>query len=179
MTEESVLLAGVIILGISLALAAIGKSKKMKTIEVFRREGANLGQTDGILERRLPFEVRQESDATLQVEMHGGRVEISLRQTPIPIVGEANVSSLQEHEQGDDLDELIDIVLLDVKRGKSGLNGMQKKIEAAAAAKRVSFDVLRIDNQVAPKAGAEETEIQQLKLSVAPMKDVPQLDESK
>jgi predicted Holliday junction resolvase-like endonuclease len=77
--------------------------------------------------------------------------------------------------KGDDSEDPIEIVLLDVKTGKSGLNGVQKKIETAAAAKRVSFDVLRIDEPAAARTSPVETEHQQLKLSVLPM-DIPQSD---
>ena len=35
--------------------------------------------------------------------------------------------------KGEDSDDLVEIVLLDVRTGKSGLNPVQKKIEAAAA----------------------------------------------
>jgi predicted Holliday junction resolvase-like endonuclease len=73
--------------------------------------------------------------------------------------------------KGDDSEDPIEIVLLDVKTGKSGLNGVQKKIEAAAADRRVSFDVLRINGQAASETSPEETDAQQLKLSVLPMKD--------
>jgi predicted Holliday junction resolvase-like endonuclease len=78
--------------------------------------------------------------------------------------------------KGDDSTDPIEIVLLDVKTGKSGLNGVQKKIEAAATAKRVSFDVLRINEQAADETGPEETEDGQLKLSVPPMKGITQSD---
>jgi predicted Holliday junction resolvase-like endonuclease len=49
--------------------------------------------------------------------------------------------------KGNGSDDPIDIVLLDVKTGKSALIGVQKKIEAAAAEKRLSFEVLRIDEK--------------------------------
>ena len=63
--------------------------------------------------------------------------------------------------KGDDSDDLIEIVLLDVKTGKAGLNGVQKKIEAAIAAKRVNFDVLRIGEKTLSEANHEETSAQQ------------------
>lgn len=47
--------------------------------------------------------------------------------------------------EGKDSDEPIDIILLDIKTGKSGLNAIQKKIKAAADAKRIDFRVLRFD----------------------------------
>ena len=40
--------------------------------------------------------------------------------------------------KGDDSDTPIEIVFLGVKTGEAGLNGIQRKIEAAAAAKRVN-----------------------------------------
>jgi hypothetical protein len=40
----------------------------------------------------------------------------------------------------------------------------------AAVARRISFDVLRIDEQTAPETDLNETENQQLKLSVFPAK---------
>ena len=68
--------------------------------------------------------------------------------------------------KGDDSEDPVEIVLLDVKTGKSGLNGVQKKIEAAAIAKGVSFDVLRINEQTASEINPEEIVAQQLKLSM-------------
>jgi predicted Holliday junction resolvase-like endonuclease len=62
--------------------------------------------------------------------------------------------------KGDESDDPIEIVLLDVKTGKSGLNGVQKKIEAAAAAKRVSFDVSRIGEKTSSEASQEEPNAQ-------------------
>ena len=47
--------------------------------------------------------------------------------------------------KGKDSDDSIEIVLLDVKTGNAGLNSIQKKIEAATAEKRISFEVLRIN----------------------------------
>ena len=78
--------------------------------------------------------------------------------------------------KGDDSDDPIEIVLLDVKTGKSGLNGMQKKIEAAIAAKRVNFDVLRIGEKALSEASHEVPSAQQLKLGVLPVKDIPNSD---
>jgi len=49
--------------------------------------------------------------------------------------------------RGSDCDDPIEIVLLDVKTGSSGLTPLQKKIQAAASEKRVAFHVLRIDEQ--------------------------------
>jgi predicted Holliday junction resolvase-like endonuclease len=68
--------------------------------------------------------------------------------------------------KGDDTEDPVDIVLLDIKTGKAGLNGIQKKIEAAVAAKRFSFDVLRIDESAQSDIKPEETDSQQLKLNV-------------
>jgi hypothetical protein len=67
-------------------------------------------------------------------------------------------------------------VLLDVKTGKSGLNMAQKKIEAAIAAKRINFDVLRIGGKTLSEASHEEPSAQQLKLSVLPVRDIPDSD---
>lgn len=72
--------------------------------------------------------------------------------------------------KGDGSEDPIDIVLLDVKTGKAGLNGVQRKIEEAAAEKRVSFDVLRVEEPPQSGAESEETRSQQLKLSVIPEK---------
>jgi len=57
-------------------------------------------------------------------------------------------------------------VLLDVKTGKSGLNWVQRKIEAAAAEKRVSFDVLRLGEPAPSDPGIGATGSQQLKLTL-------------
>lgn len=46
--------------------------------------------------------------------------------------------------KGNDSKDPVEIVLLDVKTGKAGLNGIQKKIKAAAR-KRIIFDVLNVD----------------------------------
>jgi predicted Holliday junction resolvase-like endonuclease len=72
--------------------------------------------------------------------------------------------------QGDGSDDPIDIVLLDVKTGKSALNGVQKRIETAAAEKRLSFEVLRIDDKSISKTSRQEDSAQ-LKLGVPPAKD--------
>jgi predicted Holliday junction resolvase-like endonuclease len=53
---------------------------------------------------------------------------------------------------GEDSEDPIEIVLLDVKTGNAGLNHIQKKIEAAAAEKRIKFDVLRIGERTRPDA---------------------------
>jgi len=63
-----------------------------------------------------------------------------------------------------DSDDIIEIVMLDVKTGNAVLNPVQKKIEAAVAEKRIAFDVLRIGEP--PESGTDsgETESQQLQL---------------
>ena len=78
--------------------------------------------------------------------------------------------------KGKDSDDPIEIVLLDVKTGKAGLNAVQKKIEAAAAEKRISFDVLRIEEPARTGAESEESDSQQLKFSVTPVNDIPSSD---
>ena len=78
--------------------------------------------------------------------------------------------------KGDDSEEPIEIVLLDVKTGKSGLNGVQKKIGAAAAAKRVSFDILRVGEQAAVDTNPAEKDSQQLELTLPPEKNILQPD---
>jgi predicted Holliday junction resolvase-like endonuclease len=78
--------------------------------------------------------------------------------------------------KGDDSEDPIEIVLLDVKTGKAGLNGVQRKIEAAAAEKRISFDVLRVGEPPLSGAGSEESGTEQLKLSVISVKDIPSSD---
>ncbi|MDG6949256.1 MAG: hypothetical protein JRM77_05300 [Nitrososphaerota archaeon] len=59
--------------------------------------------------------------------------------------------------KGDGSEDSIEIVFLDVKTGKAGLNPIQKKIEAAATDRRISFDVLRISEQVASGDNSSET----------------------
>ena len=73
--------------------------------------------------------------------------------------------------KGDDSEDPIEIVLLDVKTGKSGLNGVQKKIEAATIAKRISFDILRVNEQTTTGASRVEPVDQQLQLGVVPVND--------
>ena len=74
--------------------------------------------------------------------------------------------------KGKDSEDPIEIVLLDIKTGNAGLNSIQKKIEAAAAEKRISFDVLRINEPAASAVSPAEEGAQQLKLSVIPVKDI-------
>jgi predicted Holliday junction resolvase-like endonuclease len=62
--------------------------------------------------------------------------------------------------KGDDSEDPIEIVLLDIKTGKAGLNGGQRKIEAAVAAKRVSFAVLRINELIGSVGNSSETDTQ-------------------
>jgi predicted Holliday junction resolvase-like endonuclease len=75
--------------------------------------------------------------------------------------------------KGDDSEDPIEIVLLDVKTGKSGLSGVQKKIEAAVVAKRIDFDVLRICGQDVANTSFRQKPPEQLELTVLPVKDVP------
>ncbi|MDG6982309.1 MAG: hypothetical protein JRM74_02525 [Nitrososphaerota archaeon] len=58
--------------------------------------------------------------------------------------------------KGNDSEDPIDIVLLDVKTGNSGLTPIQKKIEAAANDKRIRFHLLRIPTQEAPGRSLDE-----------------------
>ena len=74
--------------------------------------------------------------------------------------------------KGYDSEDPTEIVLLDVKTGKAGLNGVQKKIESAVATKKISFDVLRINEPTASDVGKVETGALQLKLSVVQAEDV-------
>jgi hypothetical protein len=46
----------------------------------------------------------------------------------------------------------------------------------AIAARRINFDVLRIDEKTLSEADHEEPSAQQLKLSVLPVKDIPNSD---
>jgi predicted Holliday junction resolvase-like endonuclease len=75
--------------------------------------------------------------------------------------------------KGDDSDDPIEIVLLDVKTGNAGLKPIQKKIEAAVSGKRISFDVLRVSESVTADIGATENGTRQLQLNVIPMKHIP------
>ncbi len=59
--------------------------------------------------------------------------------------------------KGKDSDDPIEIVLLDVKTGNAGLNGIQKKIESAAANRRISFDVLRIGERAFPESNSKQS----------------------
>jgi predicted Holliday junction resolvase-like endonuclease len=59
--------------------------------------------------------------------------------------------------KGDDSEAPIEIVLLDVKTGKAGLNGIQRKVQDAAEKKRISFDVLRINESVSSDGNHRET----------------------
>lgn len=75
--------------------------------------------------------------------------------------------------KGDDSEDPVEIVLLDVKTGKAGLKGVQKRFEEAVRLKRVSFDILRFDENVRPNTESEEIGSQQLKLSVIPLDGPP------
>ena len=77
--------------------------------------------------------------------------------------------------KGKDSEDPIEIVLLDVKTGNAGLNPVQRKIETAAEEKRISFDVLRID-EITHSVKSEEIGSQQLRLSVTPLRGVPRSD---
>ncbi|MDE1852729.1 MAG: hypothetical protein KGI38_03155 [Thaumarchaeota archaeon] len=68
----------------------------------------------------------------------------------------------------DSVDE-IEIVLLDVKTGNAGLSPIQRKIEAAVVEKRVSFDILRINESAKSGTESEGTSSEQLRLSVVPV----------
>jgi predicted Holliday junction resolvase-like endonuclease len=76
--------------------------------------------------------------------------------------------------KGDESDDPIDIVLLDVKTGKAGLSHVQRKIEEAVAGKRVRFDVLRVAEPPLSTVESEEGE-SQLKLGVVPVDDIPHM----
>jgi len=91
MTQFSILLAGFAILAASLILASLGRVKRAREVRVFEREGVNLGLSDNITERRLPFTVQVDSEAVLNIKRNEGRFEITIRQVPIPMVPEANV----------------------------------------------------------------------------------------
>lgn len=52
--------------------------------------------------------------------------------------------NLQEYEARMMTRKKVEIVLLDVKTVRTGLNGIQRRVEAAVAEKRMSFDVLRL-----------------------------------
>jgi predicted Holliday junction resolvase-like endonuclease len=58
--------------------------------------------------------------------------------------------------KGNDCDDPIEIVLLDVKTGQSGLTPLQKKIQTAANEKRIAFHVLRIDEP--PRVSVQNSE---------------------
>jgi hypothetical protein len=75
--------------------------------------------------------------------------------------------------EGKDSDEPIDIILLDIKTGKSGLNAIQKKIKAAADAKRIDFRVLRFDipETEQTEEGAMPEEVQEFIL--VPIENIP------
>lgn len=70
--------------------------------------------------------------------------------------------------KGNDSDDPFEIVLLDVKTGNAGLNPVQRKIEAAAVAKRVTFDILRVSEQLASGSNSTESDTKQLKLAALP-----------
>ena len=78
--------------------------------------------------------------------------------------------------KGKNSDEPFDIVLLDVKTGNAGPSPIQKRIEAATAGKRISFDVLRISDQTGSEINTAESGTQQLGLTVQPANSVPLSD---
>ena len=51
------------------------------------------------------------------------------------------------------------------------MNGFQRKIQSASAEKRVSFDVLSIDEPPKTEVESNEAESEQLKLSAIPVND--------
>ena len=73
--------------------------------------------------------------------------------------------------KGDDSEDPIEIVLLDVKTGNAGLNHVQKQIEKAVAEKSIRFDVLRVDEPPPSSTKSEEPGTQQLKLGMIPVPD--------
>ena len=73
--------------------------------------------------------------------------------------------------KGDDSEDPIEIVLLDVKTGNAGLNPIQKKIETAVAAKRIGFDVLRVNEPAASDTNIAESGSEQLRLWLIPTKN--------
>jgi hypothetical protein len=75
--------------------------------------------------------------------------------------------------KGKDSDDPIEIVLLDVKTRNAGLSPVQKKIETAASERRVSFDVLRMNEPSPFDTESEETESQQLRLGPDSVRDIP------
>ena len=68
--------------------------------------------------------------------------------------------------KGNDSDDPIEIVLLDVKTGDAGLNPIQRKIEEAAARKRVAFVVLRIGEPETTDRDVAKKDDNQLELLV-------------
>ena len=80
--------------------------------------------------------------------------------------------------KGKDSDDPVEIVLLDIKTGNAGLSPIQRKIEDAAATKRISFDVLRVGEPAESKVEKPKNDIGQLKLIVPPTKSNPHPDTS-
>jgi predicted Holliday junction resolvase-like endonuclease len=64
--------------------------------------------------------------------------------------------------KGEDSEDPIEIVLPDVKAGKAGLNTIQRKIEEAVANKRVSFDVLRVNEPIQSSDDSGQTSAAEL-----------------
>jgi len=91
MVQLAILAAGLVILAASVLIAALGRIKTTKIVSVFERESVNLGQTDNINERRLPFAVPTDSEADFTIAADTGRFEIGVSEFPVSIPPEANV----------------------------------------------------------------------------------------
>ena len=92
MTQFAVLGAGIIILAVSITIAAIGTAKKSKELRVVDKVSVNLGRNYNTNESRIPFSVPVDSLAHFDVKAHSGQVQIELKQTPFSTPPEANVS---------------------------------------------------------------------------------------
>lgn len=90
MTQVSILSAGLVILGASLVLDALGRMTRTREVKICDGQGVNL-QNDLIREKRLPFWVQSDSTAVLDIKRWSGKFEIMLRQVPVATVQEANV----------------------------------------------------------------------------------------
>lgn len=91
MVQTAVLLAGILILCVSIVFAYVGNIKKTRTSQALDQVGANVGRDYGIEETRIPFAVRDNSKATLNVKVFSGRVEIALKQAPFSASPEDNI----------------------------------------------------------------------------------------
>ena len=74
--------------------------------------------------------------------------------------------------KGNDSGNPIEIVLLDVKTGSAGLNPIQKKIETAAAEKRICFEILRMNEPAQSGAESEGTSSEQLRPDVVAASEI-------